>query len=180
MLAEAGGAAALAGLVAAACAVATLPACSAPAFPQSVGHPLLGAHLPEMHHRQSIEGHLVDDSVLSGTPVLVKFFAEYCVPCKETLPAAERVHEAYPDVFFLGVDEDDSTEAARALASRYGLTFPVVHDGSNVLAGRFRVSSMPTTFVADASGTIRWVGAEGQTEDELRQAVVAARAVRAQ
>jgi thiol-disulfide isomerase/thioredoxin len=161
-----------------AAAGALVPGCSAPAFPASAQHPLLGQHLPEMHHRQSIDGHLVDDGVLAGSPVLVKFFAEYCAPCKETLPAAERVHEAYPDVFFLGIDEDETTEVARSVTSRYGLTFPVVHDSSNVLAGRFRVSSMPTTFVADASGTIRWVGAEGQTEEELRQAVLAARAAR--
>ena len=63
-------------------------------------------------------------------------------------------------------------------SSDLGLSFPVVHDASNVLAGRFRVSSMPMTFVADATGMIRWVGAEGQTEGDLRQAVQAARAVR--
>lgn len=151
-------------------------ACGPPSFPTSAAHPLLGAPLPEIRHRQSLDGHAVDGGMLAGTPVLVKFFAEYCQPCKETLPAAERVHQAYPDVVFLGIDEDESSEAARALASRYGLTFPVVHDGSNVLAGRFRVSSMPMTFVADGTGVIRWVGAEGQTEEDLRQAVKAARA----
>ena len=136
---------------------------------------MLGARLPEIR-RQSLDGHAIDGGTLTGTPVLVKFFADYCQPCKETLPAAERVHEQYPDVMFLGIDEDESGETARDVARRYGLSFPVVHDASNVLAGRFRVSSMPMTFVADASGTIRWVGAEGQTEPELRQAVQAARA----
>jgi thiol-disulfide isomerase/thioredoxin len=140
---------------------------------------LLGAPLPEIHHRESVDGHLVDGGMLAGSPVLVKFFADYCQPCKDTLPAAERIHEAYPDVMFVGIDEDESSEAAKAVASRYGLTFPVVHDGSNVLAGRFRVSSMPMTFVADGAGVIRWVGAEGQTEDDLRRAVQAARAARA-
>jgi cytochrome c biogenesis protein CcmG, thiol:disulfide interchange protein DsbE len=158
-------------------ALALAAACGPPAFPASAAHPLLGAHLPDIH-RQSLEGHAVGGGTLSGTPVLVKFFADYCQPCKETLPAAERVHEAYPDVAFVGIDEDESTETARDVARRYGLSFPVVHDASNVLAGRFRVSSMPMTFVADASGMIRWVGAEGQTEGDLRQAVQAARAVR--
>jgi cytochrome c biogenesis protein CcmG/thiol:disulfide interchange protein DsbE len=150
-------------------------ACGPPAFPVSASHPLLGAQLPEIR-RQSLDGHTDDKGSLTGTPVLVKFFADYCQPCKETLPAAERVHEAYPDVMFVGVDEDESGETARDVARRYGLSFPVVHDASNVLAGRFRVSSMPMTFVADSSGVIRWIGAEGQTEQELRQAVQAARA----
>jgi cytochrome c biogenesis protein CcmG, thiol:disulfide interchange protein DsbE len=156
--------------------VALAAACGPPSFPASATHPLLGAHLPEIR-RQSLDGHAVGGGTLTGTPVLVKFFADYCQPCKETLPAAERVHEAYPDVAFVGVDEDESSETARDVARRYGLSFPVVHDASNVLAGRFRVSSMPMTFVADSTGMIRWVGAEGQTEGDLRQAVQAARAV---
>lgn len=159
------------------CAAVGPLACGAPSFPPSASHPLLGAQLPEIRHRKTLDGHVVDPGMLAGSPVLVKFFAEYCQPCKDTLPAAERVHEAYPDVTFLGIDEDESSETARALAGRYGLTFPVLHDESNVLAGRFRVSAMPTTFVADATGVIRWVGAEGQTEDDLRRAVQAARAV---
>ena len=158
----------------AAAALAAAIGCGTPSFPPSADHPLLGAQLPEIH-RQSIDGHAIDKGLLAGTPVLVKFFADYCQPCKETLPAAERVHEAYPDVTFLGIDEDESSESARDVARRYGLTFPVVHDASNVLAGRFRVSAMPMTFVADSTGVIRWVGAEGQTEDDLRRAVQAAR-----
>ena len=77
-----------------------------------------------------------------------------------------------PDV----IARQDCGETARDVVRRYGLTFPVIHDASNVLAGRFRVSTMPSTFVADPSGTIRWIGAEGQTEQDLRQAVQAARA----
>ncbi|HEY8040004.1 MAG TPA: TlpA disulfide reductase family protein [Polyangiaceae bacterium] len=149
-------------------------ACGHPSFPPSAGHPLLGTPLPEIRHRQTLGGVPFDGRQLAGKPVLVKFFADYCRPCKDTLPAAERVHEDHPDVAFLGIDEDESAEIATDVARRFGLTFPVIHDGSNVLSGRFRVSSMPMTFVADGSGVIRWVGGEGQTEEDLRRAVEAA------
>ena len=96
------------------------------------------------------------------------------VPCKATLPAAERLHEAHPEVLFVGIDEDDTTDTARTVVQRFGLTFPVIHDTDNVLSGRFRVSAMPMTFVADGSGVVRWVGGDGQTEDDLRRAVEAA------
>jgi cytochrome c biogenesis protein CcmG/thiol:disulfide interchange protein DsbE len=154
-----------------------VPGCAPPQFPASASNPLLGQALPEIH-RRSLDGHAIDQGLLQGTPVLVKFFADYCQPCKETLPAAERIHEAYPDVTFLGVDEDDTSETASDVVRRYGLSFPVIHDSGNVLAGRFRVTAMPTTFVADPHGVVRWVGAEGQTEGDLRQAVQAARAAR--
>ena len=105
----------------------------------------------------------------------MKFFADYCRPCQETLPAAERVHEAHPEVAFLGIDEDESEEVAAGVVRKFSLSFPVLHDADNVLAGRFRVSVLPATFVADSTGVIRWVGADGQSEDDLRRAVEAAR-----
>lgn len=155
--------------------VACSLACGHPSFPASSSHPLLGQPLPQIHHRQTLMGEPFDAAQLAGKPVLVKFFADYCKPCKETLPAAERVHEAHPEVMFLGIDEDESVDTANSVVQRFGLTFPVVHDDSNVLSGRFRVDSMPMTFVADARGVIRWVGGEGQTEDDLRKAVEAVR-----
>lgn len=150
-------------------------ACARPTFPPSSAHPLLGKHLPALHHRFTLDGQPLDEAQLAGKPVLVKFFADYCRPCRATLPAAEKIHEAHPEVAFVGIDEDESEETAGALARRYGLSFPVVHDEGNVLSGRFRVSILPSTFVADAAGTVRWVGGEGQTEEDLLRAVEAAR-----
>jgi cytochrome c biogenesis protein CcmG, thiol:disulfide interchange protein DsbE len=123
----------------------------------------------------TLDGQAFDAAGLAGHPVLVKFFAEYCAPCRQTLPAAERLHEEHPEVLFVGIDEDDSAETASALVQRFSLDFPVIRDDGNVLSGRFRVSAMPMTFVADASGTIRWVGDERQTEADLEQAVEAVR-----
>jgi thiol-disulfide isomerase/thioredoxin len=164
-----------ASVVATLAALAAGAACGHVHYPPAIASPLLGMPLPEIHHRQSLDGQPFDSAELSGSPVLVKFFAAYCAPCKDSLPAAERVHEAHPEVRFVGVDEDERAETAREIAQRYALTFTVLHDPSNVLAGRFRVSSMPMTFVADRTGTIRWVGGEEQTEDSLRRAVEAAR-----
>jgi hypothetical protein len=44
-----------------------------------------------------------------------------------------------------------------------------------VLSGRFRASTLRMTFLCDATRVIRWVGGAAQTEDDLRQAVEAAR-----
>lgn len=160
----------------AAVTLATLAvACTRAGYPPSAPSPLLARPLPQIAHRQTLDGRPFNTAELVGKPILVKFFATYCKPCEETLPAAERVHQAHPEVAFIGIDEDESPDAARDFVLRLGLTFPVVHDDSNVLSGRFRVSSMPMTFVADAAGVIRWVGAAGQTEDDLLRAVEAAR-----
>src|SRR5205823_4621873 len=131
--------------------VMLIAACSSSAVtpPASAPSALTGKPLPSFA-RETLAGDRVDTKALRGKVVVVKFFAKYCEPCKRTLPAAEKLHEARPEVAFIGVDEDASQDDAAAMVARYHLTFPVVVDRDNVLSGRFRVSELPHTFVADA------------------------------
>ena len=87
------------------------------------------------------------------------------------MPAAEKLHRDRPDVVVVGISEDESPSVAHEIVLRHGLTFPVVHDAGNVLAGRFRVSEMPMVFVG-RRGEIAWVGGPDQREDTLERAVV--------
>jgi thiol-disulfide isomerase/thioredoxin len=130
----------------------------------------LSKELPAFH-RPTIDGRGFDTVLLRGKPVVVKFFAQYCEPCKKTLPAAERLHRDNPDVTFVGIDVDDYSTTAMKMTSAYGLTFPVIHDTGQVLKGRFRVADLPVTFVADRQGVVRWIGGPGQTERDLEQAL---------
>ncbi len=138
--------------------------------PPSAPSPLRGKPLPSFH-RVALDGSPVDTKSLAGRVVVVKFFAEYCAPCQKTLPAAEALHKSHPEVLLVGVSEDERASTAQEIASRFGLTFPVVHDAGQVLAGRFRVTEMPATFVAGTDGTIQWVGGADQNEDALERAV---------
>jgi thiol-disulfide isomerase/thioredoxin len=137
-------------------------------MPPSAPHPLAGLAAPPFQ-RTSLAGHTV--GTRAGGVVVVKFFARYCAPCVRTLPEAERVHRARPNVVFVGIDEDDSEVVARELVDKYGLTFPVVLDQDNVLSGRFRVTELPIVFVIDRAGAIRWVGGESTTEAGLLAAI---------
>jgi thiol-disulfide isomerase/thioredoxin len=142
--------------------------CGAPAPPPSAPSALLQKPIPKFK-RRTLAGSSVNTE--PGQVVVVKFFAKYCEPCKKTLPVAERLHQENADVRFIGIAEDEYQADVDEMVQAYSLTFPIVHDRGNVLAGRFRVSEMPITFVADASGAIRWVGGEGQKEDDLEAAI---------
>jgi len=149
------------------------PACGgAPMMPPSAASPLAGQALPDFK-RRTIDGAEVDTKALRGRVVVVKFFAKYCEPCKRTLPAVQALAKERQDVVIIGVAEDEREADVREVIGAYGLTFPVIHDRGNVLSGRYRVSEMPVTFVADAQGTVRWVGGAGQSEAELGQAIEA-------
>ena len=153
--------------------LALASACGGPP-PPSVPSALLAQALPDFR-RPTIDGPTVDTQAARGQVVVVKFFAKYCEPCKRTLPAAEELHRANPDVLFIGVAEDERASDVREVVQAHGLSFPVVHDVSNVLSGRYRVTEMPMTFVANARGEVFWVGGPENTEAGLALAIAAAK-----
>ncbi len=155
-------------------AVVATSGCARPTYPASMQHHLLNQPLPVLHARETLDGTAFDSSAFAGKVLVVKFFAEYCAPCKETLPATERVHKSHGDVVFLGVSLDENRAAAGRIVQAYNLSFPIVFDASRAFQGKFRVSEMPRTFVADKQGIVRWVGGEGQSEDDLTRAIEAA------
>jgi cytochrome c biogenesis protein CcmG/thiol:disulfide interchange protein DsbE len=146
------------------------PAPAMPSAQASLAHPLVGKPAPEFA-RPTLDGQQLRTEALHGKPLVVKFFAKYCEPCKRTLPAAQRLHRARGDVVVIGIAEDEDAATAADLARTYGLSFPVVHDQGNVLAGRFRVSDLPVTFVIDGQGRVRHVLGPGQTERDLVAAI---------
>lgn len=147
-------------------------ACRPAGPPPSAPSPLAQQAVPDFA-RPTLGGDRIDTAQLRGKVVVIKFFAKYCEPCKRTLPAAQKLHQQHGEVAFVGVSEDEYASDAQALVQSYGLTFPVVHDQGNVLAGRFRVHEMPVTFVIDAQGVVQWVGGPQQDEDDLAAAIEA-------
>jgi peroxiredoxin len=142
-------------------------------MPPSAESTLLGEPVPKFS-RPTLAGTTVDTESLRGRVVVVKFFAEWCEPCKETLPEAERLQRKYDDITIIGVSIDDYAATARKLVDEYELSFPVVHD-PKVLRGRFRIRDIPATFVVDASGTVRWFGGPDQDTKDLAAAIAATR-----
>lgn len=163
----------LARAVAIAAIALAIPACgSSPTLPPSAASPIVGKPLPDFK-RRTLAGSDLDTTELRGRTVVVKFFAEYCEPCMRTLPAAQALAAEHPEVVIIGVSEDERRSTAKALVDRFGITFPVVHDPDQILAGRFRVTQMPATFVASKTGAVRWFGGPEQSESQLAQAVSA-------
>lgn len=159
----------LAAALPAACGASAPPA----GMPVSTLSPLLEQPLPELN-RPTVGGPRLDAESLRGRVVVVKFFAEYCRPCQRTLPQAEAIHESSDDVVVVGISLDEDARATMRQIARYHLTFPVIHDRGRMTAGRFRVTELPMTFVADRSHHVVWVGGPGTTHAMLRQAVAAA------
>jgi peroxiredoxin len=138
--------------------------------PLSSPSPLLEAAAPSFH-RATLQGGRFDSSAARGQMMVVEFFASHCAPCRRSLPDLEAWHRRRGDVVVVGVSLDETSDAAEALVRRYRLTFPVVYDSGNVLAGRFRVTELPASFVIDRDGRVAWAGLGEQPPGTFARAV---------
>lgn len=140
-------------------------------LPPSSQSSLLGRAAPSFT-RDALDGSKVEvGRNASGKITVVKFVAQYCGPCKKTLPAVERLHEEHPEIAIVGVAEDEHESEARSLVHTLSITFPVVHDREQVIAARWRVRDLPVTYVLDGKGNVAWVGGPEKTEADLVAAI---------
>lgn len=108
----------------------------------------------------------------AGTPMVVNFFASWCVPCVREMPAFEQVHQDVGDqVAFVGVNVQDSETEGQAIVDDTGITYDVGRDPDGSLLASFGGVAMPTTVLVDADGTIVRVLSGATTAEELRAAI---------
>jgi cytochrome c biogenesis protein CcmG/thiol:disulfide interchange protein DsbE len=104
---------------------------------------------------------------LRGKAVVVNFWASWCEPCKEESPRLEEawLRDRDAGVVVVGVDAHDFKSEATRFVERYGLTYPIAHDGPGGSLGRFGVAAFPETLFIDREGRIvAWV--QGPVSDE--------------
>jgi thiol-disulfide isomerase/thioredoxin len=103
---------------------------------------------------------------LEGKTVVLNFWASWCAPCREEMPALQASWEAHQDddVVFVGVGaKNDKQDEADAFVEEYGVTYPIGRDteGGDALAGAmekgFGVPGYPATFIITPEGMINQI-----------------------
>ena len=142
--------------------VAALPVLGVLAYgfaldPRNVPSPLVGRAAAPFT-LTTFDGEPVSLEALRGKVVIVNFWASWCTPaCYDEAPVLERAWRAYRDrgVVVVGVDMQDTEDAARAFIRRFGLTFPNAPDPGGKVAVEYGVYGVPETFFVDRAGVIR-------------------------
>ena len=104
-----------------------------------------------------------------GKPVLINFFASWCLPCREEMPVLEKIVNEYnpKGVVFLGIAVDDTEEKMKDFIAKYGVTFPVGLDKTAAIQKSFGLYGIPTTYFIDKQGIINYFHSGTVTEELL-------------
>ena len=118
--------------------------------------PLIGSPAPEIVLKD-LQGRDVKLSDLRGKVVLVNFWATWCKPCKEEMPAMQASYDKLRDKGFvvLAVNELEDTARVAEHIRTHGHTFEVVMDHNNQVANMYGVVGLPASFLIDPQGIVR-------------------------
>lgn len=128
---------------------------------------------------KDMEGNTVSLEGLKGKVVIVDFWATWCGPCIASMPAMKKAQEkltARGDVAFLFVDTwenvDNKLQNASDFMKKNNYPFHVLMDDESKVVADFKVSGIPTKFIIDKAGNIRfksvgWGGNDEALIDEI-------------
>jgi len=124
--------------------------------PGEIASPLVNHAAPNFVLR-SLDDRMVSLSSLRGRPVVVNFWASWCVSCKDEHGYLLDAWHAYAPqgVVFIGVIYQDSTSGARAFLKERGGGWSAVQDPGSRTAIDYGVTGVPETYVVDRRGIVR-------------------------
>jgi peroxiredoxin len=142
---------------------------------QDAGRALIGKPAPRLVLK-TIDGATIDLSRLYGKQaVYLKFWATWCVPCRQQMPHFEHTYEtAGADLAVIAIDVgfNDSLAAVRDYQRKLAITMPIVIDDGHAAAA-FNLRVTPQHIVIGRDGRVQYVG--HLADEHLDAALLAAR-----
>ena len=135
---------------------------------------LLGKPAPEIALK-TLDGDVVNLSRLRGSFVLLDFWASWCPPCREELPAIAKLSEEYKErgLVVLGMNDEGRATAKGYLLSAH-LTLPTLDDGKQTTHRDYRIRAIPTIILINRDGVVIKHFRGSLTAEELREGLKAA------
>jgi peroxiredoxin len=125
----------------------------------------------------TMQGDTITLRALRGQPVLLNVWATWCIPCRNEMPALQRLYAAFADsglrVIAVSVDAGGADAAVQEFVETYGIQFTVARDPNKRVSRTFRTLGVPETFLLDRRGKVarRWIGEFDPASEVVKAAV---------
>lgn len=114
--------------------------------------PEIGAFAPPFQE-STLDG-TVSLRQMRGAPVVINFWATWCIPCRVEMPELQAFHQAHPQVQVIAVDLGEPRDLVVDWVTQFGITFPIALDGDSSTAALYRLRGQPSTYVVSPGGVI--------------------------
>ena len=108
---------------------------------------------------------------LRGKVVLLDFWGTFCTPCKSSFPKLQQLNAKYgaSGLQVVGISEDEPEDKGKipSFASTYGARFAIGWDQDRSISDRYKPETMPSSFLIDKRGVVRFAHVGYRAGDEL-------------
>ena len=118
--------------------------------------PQIGQRAPNFR-LQTSSGETITLQAELGRPVVLNFFASWCVNCREEIETLQSFSQAGSGSLVFGINLRETASVVAKLASSTGATYPMALDTDGTVSRAYRVTSLPATYFLDASGVVQKV-----------------------
>ncbi len=107
---------------------------------------------------KTIDNQEIDLAALKGRIVIVNFWATWCAPCVAEMPSLQALGARLGEknAVVLGVNYHESPQKISDFLAKHPVTFPLLRDPWQEASGEWKVRVLPTTFIVDAAGVLRY------------------------
>lgn len=140
--------------------------------PHGVPSMLIGKQLPQfsLPGQPPSQGFSSADVIAAGRPVLVNFFASWCIPCVQEAPVLMQLKLQGMPIW--GIAYKDKPDATSEFLKQNGDPYTrVARDEPGRVAIDFGLYGVPETYLLDKGGIVRWRWAGGMSDDVVQQSL---------
>jgi cytochrome c biogenesis protein CcmG, thiol:disulfide interchange protein DsbE len=134
---------------------------------EGAGNKQVGGPVPEIRV-ESLAGKALEIGDFRGKVVLLDVWASWCAPCKQELPMlddiARRLRPDGVEVVAVSIDQERAN-VVKFLRGRPRWSLTIAHDPKGEIADRLAPEKMPTSYVIDRAGIIRYVNSGFEPAD---------------